>query len=105
MHTESVLFAYQGNNESFDKGISVNPGDVLGYQFYSIATSSDNPLVLQFHTTLPIRMEPVDGHTVANMEVFHNKLGSGRVHGVFHFMKKESDTRVTMRAVISFPSQ
>lgn len=88
-----------------DKGISVNPGDVLDYHFYSIATSSDNPLVLQFQTTLPVRLEPVDGHTVADMEVFHDKLGSGRMYGVFRFVEKESDMHVTMRAVISFPSQ
>ncbi len=88
-----------------EKGIVVKPGDVLGFQYYSIATGSDKPLVFHFHTTKPVRLEPIDKHTVADMEVFHDQLGSGKVYGVFHFVAKDGNTSVTMRAVMTFPSE
>lgn len=85
-------------------GNSVKPGDILGFQYYRIETgSSGKPLVFHFRTNIPVRYEPTDGHTIANMEVFHDQLGSGQVHGVFCYVEKDGNTHITVRVVITFP--
>lgn len=84
------------------KGIVANPGDMLGYQYYSFATSSEKPLVFQFRTSVPVCYEPNEGCTIANMEVSHSKLGSGQVHGFSQYLRGDNNTSFSTRAVISF---
>ena len=66
-----------------------NPGDLLGYQFYNIRMPSGNTISMRFQTTIPVRLEPIDGRTVASMEVFHPDLGKGDVYGVLNLQKWE----------------
>ena len=95
-----ILYGTYGGED----GRLVVPGDVLGYQFYYIPVCSEDPLIFQYHTIIPIRYEPMDQHTVSNMEIFYPGMGIGRLSGVFRFSGgADGLITVVMRAVITFP--
>ena len=100
---EQKLHGRYGGRE----GKSVTSGDLLSYQFFNIPIDGQEPIVFRIQTFFPVRQEPVDQHTISNMEVFNDKFGKGRISGVFQeFAPNPEDPkflRVIMRAVITFP--
>ena len=100
---EQVLHGMYGGKE----GKVAKPGDLLGYQFYNIPVGTQEPINFLTQTVYPIRQEPIDGHTVSNMEVFHPRLGKGRVNGVVQEYtptpEDPSAVHLIFRAIITFP--
>ena len=88
-----------------EKGIPVTPPDCLLYGFYNIAVCPQEPLVLQFTTATPGRVDPHDHIQIANIDIFHRVWGHGLVQGVAQYNPTE-DGRVyfTIREIFSFPA-
>ena len=90
------------------EGRPVNVDDSLLWGFYSIPVCPQSPVVLQFRTNTPDRVEPVDGFTAINCDVFHRSLGNGTGHGVFKVTplpEKPDMIHVNIRIIFTFPKR
>lgn len=112
IHVGGYVVSFSGEQKLYgryggEEGKLVRSGDLLSYQFFNIPIDGQQPVVFRIQTFYPVRREPVDQHTISNMEVFHDKLGKGRINGAFQeFASAPEDPKflhVIMRAVITFP--
>ena len=88
-----------------EDGIPVASTDNLVYGFHNILICPQEPLVIQYNTATPARVDPHDGFQIANFDLFHRILGHGLGQGVAQFTPTE-DGRVhfTLRNIFTFPA-
>lgn len=66
-----------------EEGIMAGPENFLGYGFYRIDVCDQSPVIIEFQSASPFRVEPVDGFTTLNFNLYNNILGYGRARGTF----------------------
>ena len=97
---EQILHGTYGGEE----GILAGPTEALSYGYYYIPVFPQEPLVIQYTTATPGRLDR-DGFQVANLDLFHRYLGRGLTQGILRYIPTE-DGRVhfTLRDVFTFPA-
>ena len=86
-------------------GIPVVPTDTVSYGFYHIPVCPQEPLVIQFNTVTPIRIDPYDGFHIINLDIFHRVWGRGLVQGVARYTPTEDGRfHFTLHEVFTFPA-
>ena len=60
-------------------------GTLLAYGLLRIDVCQQSPVIIQFQTSTPIRLEPVDGTGIINLDVYSRVLGYGKAQGIFTF--------------------
>ena len=96
---QQILHGTYGGEE----GIPVSPPDTLAYGFYNMLVCPQEPLVIQFNSTIPARTTR-DGFQNIYMELFHRVWGHGLAQGIYGYTLTE-DGRVhfVLRNVLTFP--
>ena len=98
---QQILHGTYGGEE----GIPAVPGDCLAYGFYNIPVCPQEPLVFQFSSISPFRVDPYDGFVLINVDVVHRVWGHGLAQGVTRLTPTEDGrVRVLTRNLITFPA-
>ena len=99
---EQILHGSYGGAE----GKPVGPINTLVYGFYVIDVCQQSPVVIQFQSSTPFRVEPVDGILVINLDLYNRVLGYGKAQGMGFVTpaRYQSDKyHVSVRNVLTFP--
>ena len=70
---DQILHGSYGGAE----GKPVGPTNTLVYGFYVIDVCQQSPVLIQFQSSTPFRVEPVDGILVINLDLYNRVLGMG----------------------------
>ena len=88
------------------EGKPAGPAEGLLYGFYNIDVCPQSPLIIQYQSGSPRRVEPVDGHYIINFELYNTVLGHGAARG-FVSNTQISETpslyRIIIRLTFTFP--
>ena len=57
--------------------------ELLVYGFYNIDVCQQSPVIIQYQSGSPVRLEPIDGAGFINCDLYSRVLGRGKAHGVF----------------------
>ncbi len=90
------------------EGQLINPGETLFWGFYSITVCPQAPLMVQFMSNTPDRIEPIDGLTAINCDVFHRTLGNGTGRGVIKVTPLSEEPEMVhadIRILFTFPKR
>ena len=101
---EQTLYGNYGGAE----GKPVGPTNTLVYGFYIIDVCQQSPVLIQFQSSTPFRVEPVDGILIINLDLYNRVLGYGKGHcvGLITPDPYQSDKyRVSTRNIFTFPTQ
>ena len=101
---DQTLYGSYGGAEGKPAGIT----EGIGYGFYRIDACQQSPIILQWQSMTPLRMEPVDGIIVINQEQYNRVLGHGKGQGIATFTPDPNEPgklHLTIRNVITFPAQ
>ena len=63
------------------EGRPVTVGNTMDYAFIKIQSRPQRPVIIQYRTPTPFRIEPVDMAGFLNFELYNRYLGSGRAQG------------------------
>ena len=81
--------------------------DLIVYGFYNIEVCSQSPVIIQYKSGTPFRMEPIDGFGIINCDLYNQVLGHGKALGVAFSVPTTDDSGrffVTVRNSFTFPS-
>ena len=81
--------------------------DILVYGFYNIDVCQQSPIIIQYQTGIPFRIEPVDGIGVFSNELYNRVLGHGRAQGITMVIPDPDEpgqSRVSVRSAFTFPA-
>ena len=81
--------------------------DFIAYGFYCIEVCSQSPVVIQYQSRTPFRLEPIDGFAIINCDLYNEVLGHGKALGVAFFVPATDGSGrcfVTVRNSFTFPS-
>ena len=96
---EQILHGTYGGEE----GIPVAPKDALAYGYYNIPACPQEPLVIQYSSVTPCRVDR-DGFQITNFDLFHRVWGRGLTRGISRLVATEDDRiNFTLREVFVFP--
>ena len=65
-----------------EAGLPIRANERLLYGFYNIPLCIQSPLVIQFQSASPARIDPVDGFVIINCALSSNELGPGLAQGL-----------------------
>ena len=88
-------------------GPTGKPAGLLVYGFYSIEVCKQSPIIIQYQSATPYRIEPIDGIAIANSELYNRVLGHGRAQGIIIVIPDPDEPgrlRVTLRSTFTFPA-
>ena len=87
-----------------DKGVPIRANERIIYGFYNVPICPQSPLIIQFQSASPIRMDTLDGFAVFNLDLFNRELGAGLAQGVFRVTPLgDGNIHYVVRNVITFP--
>ena len=81
--------------------------DFIIYGFYIIEVCPQSPVVIQYQSGTPFRLEPIDGFGIINCDLYNRVLGRGKALGVTLSVPATDDADhffVTVRISFTFPS-
>ena len=81
--------------------------DILIYGFYNIDVCQQSPIIIQYQSGTPFRVEPVDGIGTVNCELYNRVLGHGRAQGIGIVIPDPDEPgrfRITIRNTFTFPA-
>ena len=89
-------------------GAEGKPAGMLFYGFFHIDVCQQSPVIIQFQSSTPFRVEPVDGIGVLNLDLYNKVLGYGKSQS-FIFGQPDKDEpskyRIMARNVFTFPAK
>ena len=98
---QQILHGTYGGEE----GIPVAPGDALVYGFHNILVCPQEPLVIQYSTATPTRVDPHDGIGTNNFDLFHRVWGRGLGQGTVQVTPTEDGRfHFNLRNIFTFPA-
>ena len=100
---EQTLRGSYGGTTGKPAGVSSS----VGYGFVSIEVCKQSPIIIQVQTATPIRVEPVDGIGIVNLDVYNRVLGHGKAQGIIIIVPDPDEPgrfRVTVRNTVTFPA-
>ena len=99
---EQILHGTYGG----EAGILAHPGDSVVYGFYNIPVCPQQPIVIQYQSNTPFRLEPFDNFGIINCGLYHRVLGAGSAQGVFRAVPTGDPGMVhlTIRNTFTFPA-
>ena len=100
--SDTVLYGTYGG--SSDKGVPIRANERIIYGFYNIPLCPQSPMVIQYQSASPIRMDTLDGFAIFNLDLFNRELGAGLAQGVFRVTPLgDGNIHYSVRNVITFP--
>ena len=97
--TQALFGAYGG-----ETGLPITSGETLFYGYYHIAVCPQSPIIIQFQSATPARVDTVDGFGVINCDLFNRELGSGTAQGLYRATSVgENRFHYTYRNLYTFP--
>ena len=81
--------------------------DAVFYGFYNIEVCKQSPIIIQYQSVTPFRIEPIDGIGIINDDVYNRVLGHGRTQGIVIIIPDPDEPgrfRVTFRNTFTFPA-
>ena len=98
---QQILHGTYGGEE----GIPVASPDALVYGFFNTLVFPQEPLVIQYNTATPLRVDPHDGIIIANFDLFHRVWGHGLLQGITQITPTEDGhVHVSFRDIFTFPA-
>ena len=98
-NSQQILHGTYGREE----GIPAASTDSVAYGYYNIPVCPQEPLVIQFSSATPFRVEPHDGFVNMNVDLFHRFWGRGLAQGVMRLTPAEdSHDHFTVRIILTF---
>ena len=101
---EQTLRGSYGGTEG--KPIGLADHEFLVYGFFNIDVCPQSPVIIQFQSGSPFRVEPVDGHYILNFDTYSTVLGYGAARGIeskTQISENPSLYRVVTRVTFAFP--
>ena len=87
-----------------EEGIPVASTDALTYGYYNILVCPQEPLVIQYSTDTPTRVDQHDGFQNINFDLFHRVWGRGLAQGLGRLTPTEDGrVHVSIRNLFTFP--
>ena len=87
------------------EGRPVTVGNTMDYAFIVINVLPHRPVIIQYRTPSPFRIEPIDGVGVLNFQLYNRFLGSGIARGTVTVRPDENNPgkfRITARNAFTF---
>lgn len=98
--SDTVLHGTYGG----DNGIPIRANERIIYGFYNIPLCPQSPMIIQYQSASPIRMDMLDGFAVFNLDLFNRELGAGLAQGVFRVTPLgDGNIHYVVRNLITFP--
>ena len=98
--SDAILHGEYGGEE----GRPIRANERIIYGFYNIPLCPQSPIVIQFQSATPIRIDTVDGFAIINLDLFNRELGRGLAQGVFRVSPLgDGTTHYVIRNLITFP--
>lgn len=99
--SDTVLHGMYGGIE----GRPIRANERIIYGFYNIPLCPQSPLVIQYQSASPIRIDAVDGFAIINLDLFNRELGHGLAQGVFRVthLGDRKGVHYVIRNLITFP--
>ncbi len=87
-------------------GLPLGQGEAIAWGIYNIRVSSRRPpIIIEYKSNTPIRIEPVDGTLILNLDLFHQELGTGRALGALRITPTDAGMfQYSYRSTITFPA-
>ena len=103
--SQQILHGTYGGEE----GIPVASTDTVFYGFYNIPVCPQEPLVIQYSTPTPSRLDPYDGFQLLNVDLFHRVWGHGLAQGItrgvtYFTPNKDGRVHLVVRHLLTFPA-
>ena len=101
---DQTLYGSYGGAEGKPVGVH----NLLVYGFYVIDVCQQSPVLIQFQSSTPFRVEPVDGFLVINLDLYSRVLGYGKAQGIGTLVPdpyQPEKYRLIVRNVFTFPTQ
>ena len=85
-------------------GIPIEGGELMVYGFYNIPVCEQSPVIIQYQSGTPFRVEPIDGFGIINCQLYNSVLGYGTARGVLN-VKPDGNGKyhAIVRNVFAFP--
>ncbi len=88
-------------------GLPLGQGEAVIWGMYNILVSPRRPpIIIEYESNTPNRIEPVDGTLIFNLDLFNQELGTGRSLGAIRITPTDDPGmfQYTYRATITFPA-
>ena len=100
---EQTLYGSYGGAE----GRSAARGTALAYGFNNIDVCQQSPLIIQYQSRTPIRIEPIDSVFIYNSDLYSNVLGYGKAQGIATISPDPEEPEkyrfINVKTVYTFP--
>ena len=100
---DQTLYGSYGGAEGKPAGII----NLLFYGIYHIDVCQQSPVIIQFQSSAPFRVEPVDGIGVLNLDLYNKVLGYGKSQAFISLQPDQyepSKYHLMARNVFTFPA-
>ena len=98
---QQILHGTYGGEE----GIPVASTTTVAYGYMSIPICPQEPLVMQWRTATPIRIDPLDDFHVINIDLFNRVWGHGLNRGIARLVPTEDGrAHFTTHEIFTFPA-
>lgn len=98
--SDTILHGTYGGEE----GIPIRANERILYGFYNIPLCPQSPLIIQFQSASPVRIDTVDGFANINCDLSNRELGPGLAQGVFRVTPLgDGNIRYNIRNLFTFP--
>ena len=90
------------------EGKPIGIGGAIAYGFYYIESCEQSPVLIQYQSRTPYRVEPVDGIGIINWDLYSRVLGYGRAQGVVNITPDPDEPgrfHYSVRNGFTFPLQ
>ena len=86
-------------------GLPIKANERVLYGFYNIPLcSNQSPMIIQFQSASPVRIDTVDGFATINCDLSSRELGPGIAQGVFRVIPLgDGNIQYTIRNLFTFP--
>ena len=93
-----------GGTYGGDEGLPINANERILYGFYNIPLCPQSPLIIQYQSASPVRIDTVDGFANINCDLMNRDLGPGLAQGVFRVTPLgDGNIRYNIRNLFTFP--
>ena len=98
--SDAILHGTYGGEE----GILIKANERILYGFYNIPICKQSPLIIQYQSASPVRIDTFDGFATINCDLSNKELGPGIAQGLFRVTPLgDGNTRYNIRNLFTFP--
>lgn len=98
--SDAILRGTYGGEE----GIPIKANERILYGFYNIPICKRSPLIIQYQSGSPVRIDTLDGFATINCDLSSRELGPGLAQGLFRVTPLGDGTiRYNIRNLFTFP--